>query len=44
MAKKKLVVDTDAGIDDAGALVMALAAHKAGTGFPVIFICYAFQN
>ncbi len=36
MARKKLVVDTDAGIDDAGALVMALAAHKAGTGFPVI--------
>ena len=30
MAKKKIIIDTDTGIDDAMALLMALEAHKRG--------------
>ena len=30
MARQKLIIDCDAGIDDASALLMALEAHKAG--------------
>ena len=41
--KKKVIIDTDTGIDDAMAILMALEAHKRGA-VEVVAICAVAGN